>query len=101
MSKDGISGRQLESELENLKDTLIDQSLSWRDTYVQTSPFEYLQTVNLTGIAGRLNAQAVLGLFLKRKGIGIVPLKNMRMTIIWFCLLNPIISMPIPVLLKE
>lgn len=64
-----VSDKELESQIESLKATLEDNSLSWTGTYVKTNPFEYLKTLQLTSILGRLNAQGVLELFLKRKGI--------------------------------
>ena len=64
-----LSDKELELKIEGLKATLEDNSVSWTDTYVKTNPFHYLKTLKLTSISGRLNAQGVLELFLKRKGI--------------------------------
>jgi len=64
-----ISDNDLEAHLDNLKLTLQDSSLSWSDTYIKTNPYDYLKSLKIKSIDGRLNAQGVLELFLKRKGI--------------------------------
>lgn len=64
-----ISDNDLEAHLDNLKLTLQDSSLSWTETYVKTNPYNYLKSLKIKSIDGRLNAQGVLELFLNRKRI--------------------------------
>lgn len=71
-----LSDKELELKLESLKAILEDSSFSWVDTYVKTNPFDYLQSLKLKSMSGRLNAQDVLELFLQRKGISSVRFKK-------------------------
>lgn len=71
--KDFVEGKltdiEFESHLESLQSALEDNSLSWADTYVKTNPFDYINSLKINSIVGRLNTQGVLKLFLERKGI--------------------------------
>lgn len=73
---DFVEGRLSDIELDNLlrnndelRVVLQDNSMSWSGTYIKTDPFDYLMSINIKSISGRLEAQGVLELFLGKKGI--------------------------------
>ena len=81
--KDFVEGRLPDSELElqlqtntELKNILQDMSISWTGTYVKTNPLDFLKTLKLKSISGRLNAQGVLKSFLDKKGVTTIDFKK-------------------------
>ncbi len=74
-----ISNENFEKKFKTNKDLdklLSDASLDWKETYIKTNPYDFIQTQNATKLGGALNIQGALEFFLKKKNINCTPTKK-------------------------
>jgi hypothetical protein len=68
-----ITPTQFEQHVYNnpdLEALLKDEALRWRDTFIQTNPFDYLLPLDFGDLGDVLDAQGAMELYLQRRGIG-------------------------------
>jgi hypothetical protein len=74
-----ISSENFEKKFKTNKDLeslLSDPDLDWKETYIKTNPYNFIQTQDATKLGGALNIQGALEFFLEKKNINCKPTKK-------------------------